>query len=237
MIKELVLIPVSLSQEAVSELFLGDYYRDILVHTKVFFVENVRTARRFIAACKFGVDINELQFEVLDKDTSSSQVEQLFQKYKGHTVGLMSESGCPGIADPGSVAVLYAHRKSIKVIPFIGPSSIMLALMASGFNGQKFSFHGYLPIDEAKKRKELKRLEAESRMNNQTQIFIETPYRNLKFMESICNTLSRETLLCIGSDLSGPKEFIKTAPISLWQKNTPSIQKIPAIFLIYAGKS
>lgn len=237
MIKELVLIPVSLSQEGVSSLFIGDYYRDILVNTRVFFVENVRSARRFISGCKFGVKIDDLQFEILDKNTNTSQIEQLFKKYKGQAVGVMSESGCPGIADPGSVAVLYAHRKSIKVVPLIGPSSIMLSLMASGFNGQKFAFHGYLPIDEVKKKKELKKLEAESVKNNQTQIFIETPYRNQKIIASMCNVLSNDTLLCIGADLSGPNEFIKTAPISLWKKNEPSIQKTPAIFLIYSGKS
>ncbi len=236
MIKELILIPVTLSQQSQSPVFMGDYYQEALTRTEVFFVENIRSARRFISACKTGRIIEEITFELLDKNTRFEAIETLFKKHQNKTIGIMSESGCPGIADPGSRAVAYAHQKGVKVTPMIGPSSILLALMGSGFSGQQFAFHGYLPIDQVPRNKSIKSLEEESHKKNQTQLFIETPYRNDKLFEALCKTLNPHTMLCIGADLSGEKEFLKTESVSYWKKHKPLIQKIPTIFLIYAGK-
>ena len=147
-------------------------------------------------------------------------------------MGILSEAGCPGIADPGADVVKLAHEKGIQVVPLVGPSSIVLALMSSGMNGQNFAFNGYLPIDSSERRAELKRLEKRSFDEKQSQLFIETPYRNNKLLEEICATLNQDTLVCVACDLTLPTEFILTKPVSYWKKNIADLHKRPAIFII-----
>lgn len=234
MIKELVLVPCNLSQDEVSVLFKERYFLEQLKSIECFWVENIRSARRFISACKTGRNIEEIPFELLDKKTSREKVSSFYKKYAGQRIGILSESGCPGIADPGSRAVEIAHQKGVKVVPMIGPSSILLALMASGMNGQRFCFHGYIPIDKAARKKAIKELERESLQKNQTQLFIETPYRNNQLFQELLTTCNDQTFLCVGSDISGKKELILTKRIKEWRKVDMDLHKIPTIFLIYA---
>jgi 16S rRNA (cytidine1402-2'-O)-methyltransferase len=149
-------------------------------------------------------------------------------------VGVLSESGCPGVADPGALAVAYAHQQGIRVVPLVGPSSLLLSLMASGLNGQHFAFHGYLPVDTAECRKALKALELESRQKNQTQVFIETPYRNNAVFSNLLKSLHDETRLCVAIDVTGKEESIQTMPVKLWKKVSKSWPKLPAVFLFLA---
>ena len=232
MSQEIYLIPSNLSQDSFSTLFLGNYYQDLLKEIDVFWVENVRSARRFISACKTERKIEEIIFETLDKDTSNYQIEGYFKKYARQKIGILSEAGCPGIADPGAVAVAIAHQKKVKVIPMVGPSSIVLALMGSGFNGQSFSFHGYLPIEIKEKNKILQKIENDSYRLNQTQLFIETPYRNNKLLKDILATCNPNTQLCIAADITGQNELIQSKSINEWKKNQPDLHKIQTIFLI-----
>lgn len=198
-----------------------------------FFVENIRTARRFLSS--MGVrNIQDLHFEILDKNTEVKTLEDLMLIVKnGKDVGIMSEAGCPGIADPGSGITSLAHRYGIKVIPITGPSSIFLALMASGFNGQNFQFNGYLPINTEARRKSILNLERLVYSKNQTQIFMETPYRNNKILDALLSVLRPDTLLCIAADITSENEAIKTKPVSEWIKQVPDLHKKPVIFLIY----
>ena len=198
-----------------------------------FIAENIRTARRFLSS--IGVkNIQDLTFELMDKNTDQQSLERMIQIVKnGKDAGIMSEAGCPGIADPGSGITSLAHKNDIKVIPFTGPSSIFLGLMASGFNGQNFQFHGYLPIDREARKKSLLDLERMVYTKNQTQIFMETPYRNNQILEALLKILKPETLLCIAADISSENEFIKTQSVSLWRKQVPDIHKKPVMFLLY----
>ncbi len=173
-----------------------------------------------------------MHFSILNKDTKPEALEEMFiPVYSGNHLGILSESGCPGIADPGALAVSYAHQKNIKVIPWVGPSSILLALMASGLNGQQFAFHGYLPIDAKACEQKIKTLEKESSAKNQTQIFIETPYRNNQVLKNLTASLRDATLLSIALDLTGKNEFIKTQSVHEWKKNIPVLPKEPAVIL------
>jgi 16S rRNA (cytidine1402-2'-O)-methyltransferase len=198
-----------------------------------FFVENIRTARRFLSSA--GVkNIQDLHFEVLDKNTEQRFLQHLIHIVKnGEDIGIMSEAGCPGIADPGSGITILAHKNRIKVIPLSGPSSIFLALMASGFNGQNFQFHGYLPIKTEERRKSILNLERMVYSKNQTQIFMETPYRNNKILDALLRILRPDTLLCLAVDITSDNEEIKTKSIKEWRKQVPDIHKKPAIFLLY----
>lgn len=210
--------------------------RDVLLNTNYFLAENIRTARRYISSLKLGITIEELHFEILDKKTNPEQLNNLLKPLlNGQNVGILSESGCPGIADPGALAVAYAQQKDIEVIPLVGPSSILLSLMASGFNGQKFCFHGYLPIDQGKLENEIKKLDSESRKFNQTQIFIETPYRNNQLLKALIQSCSSSTLLCVAKDITSANSFIKTKRIADWKKMKIDLHKIPTVFLLYAG--
>ncbi len=203
-----------------------------------FLVENVRTARRYISGLDLGLDISTLTFEVVDKNTPADRIEKLMQPLlEGVSIGVMSESGCPGVADPGARIVANAHVKGIEVIPYPGPSSLLLALMASGFNGQQFAFHGYLPIEKKARARALRELETGSRTNNQTQLFIETPYRNEQMLEAIITTCSPATRLCVARDITGEKEWIKTAPVGQWKKIKVDLRKVPTVFLMHAGTS
>lgn len=230
---KLYLIPNVIAENTAQET-IPEQVREIIKNTKYYLVENVRTARRFISSLKTGVVIEELHFEVLDKKTKPHVLQELFKPInKGENIGVISESGCPGVADPGALAVEYAHKNKIEVVPLVGPSSILMALMASGFNGQKFCFHGYIPIDKKEAAKTLKQLEADSLKNRQTQIFIETPFRNNQLFEVLIKACNPETKLCIAKDVSGSKEYIKTYTIQQWKKNKPELHKSPTVFLLY----
>ncbi len=180
--------------------------------------------------------IEDLKIEVLDKDTEFSQLDGLFTPVlTGQNVGILSESGCPGVADPGALAVRFAHQHEIHVVPLVGPSSILLALMASGLNGQRFAFHGYLPIEAKEAAKAIKEFERESKQKNQTQIFIETPYRNNNAFTVLKANLGENVLLSVASDLTGVNEFSKTQSIKKWKENQHEWKKVPTVFLFLAS--
>ena len=233
---KLYLIPTVLAENSAEKIInLGT--REIVKNTKYYLVENVRTARRFISSLRLGITIEDLQFEILDKKTKPAELERIMKPlFAGVDVGVMSEAGCPGIADPGSTAVAYAHEKKIQVVPLTGPSSMFLALMGSGFNGQSFAFHGYLPIDKQDRINAIKQLEGESARHNKTQIFMETPFRNNHLFEDLKSTLSPHTKLCIAKNLTGSDEFIQTKTIQDWRKTKLDLHKIPVVFILYVGK-
>jgi 16S rRNA (cytidine1402-2'-O)-methyltransferase len=204
---------------------------EALPSLQYFLAEDVRTARRFLSGLKIYERIESLQFEVLNKDTTQVGLVELMKPLlEGKNVGVISESGCPGVADPGALAVAYAHQHGIQVVPLVGPSSILLALMASGLNGQRFAFHGYLPIDAKEAVKTIKELEKESQQKKQTQLFIETPYRNNQVLDHLLNSLKNETQLSIALDVTGVHEFIQTKSVGQWKKNKPALLKEPAVF-------
>lgn len=201
-------------------------------HIQHFLAEDIRTARRFLSSLKIFESIEPLQFSKLDKHTSASEMDSLMNPLlDGHDLGLLSEAGCPGIADPGSLAVQYAHEHNIEVAPLVGPSSIMLALMASGLSGQQFAFHGYLPIESKEFDSQIQKLERESNAKAQTQIFIETPYRNQQLAERLFKQLHPSTELCIALDLTGPQQMIRTQRIEKWKHQGISLPKLPCLFL------
>jgi len=229
----LFLIPTPLAADTAQSI-LSPQIKDIILNTNYFFVENLRTSRRFISELKLGKKIEELNFYLLNKETPESEIEIYIRILEnGNNVGLMSEAGCPGIADPGSIAIKMAHKKGIKVVPLAGPSSIFMALMASGFNGQSFTFCGYLPIDKIERVKTIKQLEKEASAKNQTQIFMETPFRNNQIMQDLLLNCQGETLISISCDISSPDEFIKTQSIDKWRKSVPDLHKKPTIFCLY----
>ena len=199
-----------------------------------YIVENEKTARKSIKEVHPDKKQSELILFVLNKRTEVKEHQDFIQPLlEGKNVGLMSEAGCPGVADPGAVIVKLAHEKGIQVVPLVGPSSILLAMMASGMNGQSFTFHGYLPIDKDEKRASFKTLERTSFEKNQSQIFIETPYRNNNLLEDLLQTLHPETHLCIATDITLPTEYIKTKRIAAWKKETIDLHKRPTIFIIH----
>jgi len=199
---------------------------------RYFLVEDARTARRYLSSLKIYDSIESLNIEVLDKDTKAEQLDELMKPLlTGNYMGIISESGCPGVADPGSMAVAYAHKRNIQVVPLVGPSSILLGLMASGLNGQKFAFHGYLPVDGKEALKTIKELERESEQKNQTQIFIETPYRNNSVLDHLLNSLKPTMVLTIAVDLNGFNENIRTKSVAEWRVSKPTLPKLPSLFL------
>jgi 16S rRNA (cytidine1402-2'-O)-methyltransferase len=200
-----------------------------------FLAEDLRSARRFLSGLKIYDSIESLHFSTLNKDTQERELTELFSPiFSGENLGVISEAGCPGVADPGALAVKYAHEKNIQVIPLVGPSSILLALMASGLNGQQFAFHGYLPIDSKEVIQKIKLLEKESAQKKQTQIFIETPYRNNQLLKTLIESLNPFTQLCIALNLTGTNEFVKTRSVNDWKKHLPNLPKEPAVFLFLA---
>lgn len=229
--RKLYLIPNLLADDTHSSV-LPQQISEIMANTRIFFVENVKTTRRFISSLKLGIVIDSLTFIELDKYTTYEQLfPQLYQLKEN--AGIISEAGCPGIADPGSLAVEIAHALNIKVIPLVGPSSILLALMASGFSGQSFAFHGYLPIDKDERVKKLRLLEKDALAKKQTQLFIETPYRNNQMLESILKNLNPALKVCLACNITAPDEFIKTKSIAEWKKGTlPDLHKKPCMFLL-----
>lgn len=201
---------------------------------KYFIVENIRSARRFLKRCDPSIVIDELHFEVLNVDTPAESVDEMITPLtKGHDMAIISEAGCPAVADPGALAVAAAQRKGLKVVPLVGPSSILMALMGSGFNGQSFAFRGYPPIKPDERQAYLRRMERLIQTDDQTQIFIETPYRNNKLIDTLTRTLHGSTRLCVASDITGPNESIITRTISIWAKSTYNYDKTPTIFLLY----
>jgi len=232
---KLFLLPTILAdetQQAVIPILVIESVKTI----RYFLCENVRTARRYVSSLKVHDSIESLQFEVLDKDTDPMELPNLFAPIdEGNNIGILSESGCPGVADPGAAAVSYAHQKNIRVIPLVGPSSILLALMASGLNGQRFAFHGYLPIDSKGASASIKDLERESKEKNQTQIFIETPYRTNALMGHLVKSLRPDTRLCIAINLTSPREKIICQSVGQWKKQPVTFEKEPAVFLFLAA--
>ncbi|HEY4616775.1 MAG TPA: SAM-dependent methyltransferase [Flavobacterium sp.] len=215
---------------------------DVLPHTVKrtidfidhYIVENDKTARKSIKEVSPEKKQSELVLFTLNKRTEVKEhLDFIKPLLEGKNMGLMSEAGCPGVADPGAVIVKLAHEKGIQVIPLVGPSSILLAMMASGMNGQSFTFHGYLPIEKDEKKASFKNLEKISFEQNQSQIFIETPYRNNKLLEDLLQTLHPETHLCIATDITLPTEYIKTKKISAWKKENVDLHKRPTIFIIH----
>lgn len=230
----LYLIPNVIADDTQSQT-IPPMVREVLPRIKTFLAEDVRTARRFLSSLKVYSSIEELQFHVLNKDTKQTEVPAMMEElFKGNDLGVISESGCPGVADPGALAVEYAHSKGIRVVPMVGPSSLLMALMASGLNGQQFIFHGYLPIDAKQAAEQLKAMEKESRRKSQTQMFIETPYRNNQLFELMLKTLQKETLLTVALDITGKDELISTQSIGQWQTKKHSWPKTPAVFLFLA---
>lgn len=229
----LYLIPVTLGDTPVSKV-LPAYNHDVIMGIRHFIVENVRSARRFLKKVDQEIDIDALTFYELNKHTSpeaiGSYLKPLQERYP---MGVISEAGCPAVADPGADVVAIAQRKKLKVVPLVGPSSIILSVMASGFNGQSFAFHGYLPIDGGERAKTLKHLESRAYAEHQTQLFIETPYRNLKMFDDIIRSCRPQTRLCIAANLTCDDEYAVTRTIAEWKGQRPPIDKIPCIFLIY----
>jgi 16S rRNA (cytidine1402-2'-O)-methyltransferase len=227
---KLFLIPTILAQDTQNQV-LSPQIKEVVGQINTFFVEEIRTARRFISSLKINKIIDEITFIELNKDTPHEQTLKTLKSLKTDA-GIISEAGCPGIADPGAVAVGIAHHLGIQVVPLVGPSSILMALMASGLNGQSFVFHGYLPIERPFRIKQIKQLEQDSKRKSQSQIFMETPYRNNQLLEDILQNLENSTLLCIASNITASDELIKTLPIGQWKKQKPDLHKKPTIFII-----
>lgn len=230
----LYLIPNVIS-ESTEEMVIPIGVKTVLKDLSYFLAEDIRTARRYLSSLNIYPSIEALHFQVLNKDTSSQELAELMQPIKeGHNMGILSESGCPGIADPGALAVEYAHQHTIEVTPLVGPSSILLALIASGLNGQQFAFHGYLPIDAKEATQKIKELEKESKAKNQTQIFIETPYRNNSVYDHFLKSLQATTRLTVALDLTGKNEAVLNKTINQWKKANVNWPKSPAVFLFLA---
>lgn len=207
---------------------------EIIRNVKYFVVENVRTTRRFLKRCDPSIDINSLSFTVLDEHTPQSEVAAMLDPLlAGYPVGVISEAGCPAVADPGADLVAVAQRKGLEVVPLVGPSSILLSLMASGFNGQTFAFSGYLPYDEKARAAKFKEMERRIVHERQTQIFIETPYRNTRLIAELTRHFGNGMLLCVATDITGPRQSITTRPLGWWKTHAPEIDKIPSIFLLF----
>ena len=230
----LFLIPTTLGEEELSTNIPRRVFESIR-QIKFFIVESEKSARRFLAKAGLETKIQEIELEVLDEHSNSADASRLIAWVEEHQlVGLLSDAGLPGVADPGSAIVRLAHAKGFKVIPLPGPGSIYLAMMASGLNGQNFAFNGYLPVKNPDRIRKLKSLESRSTTENQSQIFMETPYRNMSLLEDAMQSLGGETLLCIAANITQPDEFIQTHKIREWKGNMPDINKKPAIFILQA---
>jgi 16S rRNA (cytidine1402-2'-O)-methyltransferase len=225
------LIPSLLHEEGLRS--IPSHITDIVKECQVLFVENERTARRYLKTLAKEIVIDDYEwFTMAVNDETANAFRKKIKE--GKTIGIISEAGCPGVADPGQQLVAIAHEMNVDVKPLVGPNSILLALMASGMNGQQFRFTGYLPIQNPERNKAIKDLEAESAKKNCTQIFIETPYRNNQMFDALLTACDPSTKICIAVDLSSEKEYIKTKSVADWKKDKPDIHKRPAIFLLYA---
>ena len=229
----LYLIPVTLSDVPLSQV-LPAANIEVVRGISHFIVENVRSARRFLKRCDRDIDIDRLTFYELNRHTNPKDIASYLAPLEaGEPMGVISEAGCPAIADPGADVVSIAQRRSLTVVPLVGPSSILMGLMASGFNGQSFAFVGYLPIEASARARRLKELEQRIMRDDQTQIFIETPYRNNTLLADLVKHLPGTLRLCVASDITGEHEHIVTRPISQWAAQKPDFGKIPTIFLLY----
>ncbi len=227
-------LPVTLGDTAIDKV-LPAYNAGIIREIKHFIVEDVRSARRFLKKVDREIDIDTLSFYPLNKHTSPEDISGYLNPLaEGHSMGVISEAGCPAVADPGADVVAIAQRRNLKVVPLVGPSSIILSVMASGFNGQSFAFHGYLPIEPNERSKRLKELEGRIYSEHQTQLFIETPYRNHKMLDDILKACRPQTKLCIAANITCEGEYIKTRTVKEWKGTAlPDLSKIPCIFLLY----
>ena len=229
----LYLIPTSLGETDLDRI-LPAYNNEIVNRLDFFIVEDVRTARRFLKKINPATDIDSKTIYVLNQHTRPEEIAGFLKPLsEGREVGVISEAGCPAIADPGADVVAIAQEKGFKVVPLVGPSSILLALMASGFNGQSFAFNGYLPVQPADRTKAIKRLENRAHNEKQSQIFIETPYRNMKMLQDIISVCQPSTRLCIAADITLETEFIHTKTVNDWKKQLPDLNKRPCIFILY----
>ena len=230
---DIYLIPCVLAEDASQT--IPNYIIDAVKKCNVIFAENERTARRFLKMMDKTIIIEAYEWFAIHK-AEEEELRNFTQKIKEEkTIAIISEAGCPGVADPGQILIAAAHKLNCIIKPLVGPSSILLALMASGMNGQQFEFVGYLPIDNADRIKRIKELEISSQKNNSTKIFIETPYRNNQLVESILKTCEGKTLFCIAVNLTSKNESVKTKHVNEWKTKKPELHKLPAIFLLYAG--
>ncbi|MDT0555177.1 SAM-dependent methyltransferase [Patiriisocius hiemis] len=228
----LYLIPCTLGDTSPLEV-LPLLVKKAIEHINHYVVEHEKTARRFIKNVDPKKSQPDLEFQLINKFTNELEIPQMLTPcFEGKDVGVISDAGCPGIADPGAMLVAEAHRNNIKVVPLVGPSSILLAMMASGFNGQNFAFNGYLPIDKRERKTEIKKLEKLSLDKDQSQLFIETPYRNNQMLESLMASLHDDTQVCVACDITLPTEYIKTLPVKLWKKTKVDLNKRPTLFII-----
>jgi 16S rRNA (cytidine1402-2'-O)-methyltransferase len=231
----LYLIPVTLGESEPDHVIPANH-KEIIHSISYFIVENIRTARRFLKKTDKDIVIDQLHFYELNEHTDIGQIHAFLAPIEqGYSVGVMSEAGCPGVADPGADVVRIAHEKDIRVVPLVGPSSILLAMMASGMNGQNFAFNGYLPIKKDEKARYIQFLEKRIYTENQSQLFIEAPYRNSQLLDDLLINCQPRTRLCIACDITLETEFIKTLPVSEWKKNKPEIHKRPTIFVLGRG--
>ncbi|MGI4749428.1 MAG: SAM-dependent methyltransferase [Janthinobacterium lividum] len=229
----LFLIPVPLADEVGLKSFTP-FLKEKINHINEYIVENEKTARKFLKEAGLKTPQGDLTLHDYGKHQRGGSLSYFFGGLEaGKDVGLMSEAGCPGVADPGADIVAEAHRRNIKVVPLVGPSAILLALMASGFDGQRFTFHGYLPIDKAERSRKIKELEALSASNQQTQIFMEAPFRNNNLLEEVLKSAHLKTMLCIACNVTAEDEMIATKTIADWKNQQPDLHKKPTIFLLY----
>ena len=227
------LVPTVLSADALFS--IPAYVTAIVQQLCVFYVENERTARRYLKALDRNINIDALQLLIMNENQPPDLALAKKLLLEGKDIGILSEAGCPAIADPGNLVVQVAHSVNARVIPMIGPNSILLALMASGLNGQNFQFAGYLPIKPPERTKMIRELEQESEKKNQTQLFIETPYRNNQLMKDILDNCKDYTKVCVAADITAPTEYIKTKTVKEWKQQVPDLHKRPAIFLLLAA--
>lgn len=232
---QLFLVPNTIGESTITGVIPSEVI-EIIRNLRVFATENPKNTIRYLKKIDKSIRIDELVFLDLNEHSDRKQVEYCLSWLEKGDVGIISEAGCPGIADPGAELVALAQQKHYPVVPLVGPSSILLALIASGCNGQNFSFNGYLPVKENERAKALRRFEKQSSEENRTQIFIETPYRNMKLFQEMLSLLSPDTRLSIACDITTDKEYIRTMTVREWKKQTPDLHKRPAIFILYAPK-
>ena len=232
---KLYLIPVPLAEGAERSSYTL-LHQDVIAKVHEYVVENEKTARKFLKTAGLTIPQSELIIHDFGKHAREKIDYNLMfaNVFKGKDIGLMSEAGCPGVADPGAEVVEEAHRRNIQVVPLVGPSAILLALMASGFNGQKFTFQGYLPIDKGERSKKVKDLEAQSLREKVTQIFIETPFRNNQLLAELLKVCKPSTRICVAANLTGSAEMIYSLSVADWKQQSVDLHKIPAIFLLFA---
>lgn len=237
------LIPVTLGDTPIEQV-LPAYNHDVIVDIRHFVVENIRSARRFLKKVEPSIDIDSLTFYELNQHTDRKQIDSYLDPVvkQKQPLGIISEAGCPAVADPGADVVAIAQRKGLKVVPLVGPSSMIMSVMASGLNGQSFAFNGYLPIDDNQRVKRIKQLESRAYDEDQTQLFIETPYRNIRMMQTLLQTLRPQSRICLASNITCPDELIKTHTVAEWkqllkgkseEELSKLVPRVPSIFLIY----